>query len=1032
MATLEELKAQQERLSREYEAIQAEFSAGKNFTSGQAEIDRERREVAKFRELSEVSKQIRAQEAQTSAGGKTAEQQVNNSFPPNFNNESVTPNQQSTNLSPAEQAKLKNNASGQIDQKVEDVKGGSSQNNTVLAAAAAPKQEPATGTAQPQNTPLISGASGASLKADSAAQKSNVAGTILRNKLHNYTSYTYRLTLFLLTPDDYERLSTNPNNFKPTFALMSSGGGYANPSVKQKIEDGYGGQFTDTAGRHQDFLEDFFIENLNIETVVGLNAKTKASNAVNISFNIVEPYGLTLLDRLLSVCLTTSGNPNYVEQPYLLQIDFLANVNESSGSQGILIDTKKIAIKFLEFKIKPGPSGTEYRVRAIPFNHSAFNTTVASVPVNLSVEGETVGDFFDSANELSTILGDNTEENRIEAALDKLKTTIPEITEEDLERERARYKAAIIYSVKSFPAGYNTYMRNLVSKAKLFQYPPNLVAFNIHPKIANSKIVDEKKNDARSTPMGDRLASYAQTINGPGAANFFKNNSVKSIYAGTDVVNVIDRVVQSSEYIKNQLLQPESPRTPQQGEQPAVAGTEERQTTDTAANPQKIDANKMTNWYKIIPQVKIKEFDKSRNAFSKLVIYNIMPYDNANATHPDFPKTKLNINKCVRTYNYIYTGRNEDIISLDIDFDAAFYTTVTTYNKEKQRTSSYSGADAPVIDSKQNSAKDPVQPPVRIEPAPADTQQAGQLGRHQTAEDQAISSLARSLYTSARGDMLNLKLKIVGDPAFIKQDDIYYSPRQPDYQTAQTMSDNNGVYVPANPTTGQILFDAEQVFVQIIIKDAMDIDDKTGITNKRIQLSAGNYTNGTFSGIYKVLRVVSELSRGKFEQTLELVRMPDDAIEPQQIEQIKSTDAIRIATENKKDANSELATPPPAPAIAETERPDTGLQSTDVAKLKAAANNPPVIAPELNSGNGRPVVDAVPVSAAPVNANQAQNISPQNSTGLSFNDAFRQARKDFGNKPGGVFEWRGKLYQTNLSSEPFVANPKPVYPGANE
>jgi hypothetical protein len=51
---------------------------------------------------------------------------------------------------------------------------------------------------------------------------------------------------------------------------------------------------------------------------------------------------------------------------------------------------------------------------------------------------------------------------------------------------------------------------------------------------------------------------------------------------------------------------------------------------------------------------------------------------------------------------------------------------------------------------------------------------------------------------------------------------------------------------------------------------------------------------------------------------------------------------------------------------------------------------------------------------------------------LTFSDAFAQARKDFGNKPGGVFEWRGKLYQTNLQNEPFVANPTPVYPGANE
>jgi hypothetical protein len=75
---------------------------------------------------------------------------------------------------------------------------------------------------------------------------------------------------------------------------------------------------------------------------------------------------------------------------------------------------------------------------------------------------------------------------------------------------------------------------------------------------------------------------------------------------------------------------------------------------------------------------------------------------------------------------------------------------------------------------------------------------------------------------------------------------------------------------------------------------------------------------------------------------------------------------------------------------------------------------------------------AVNNQAAPTNANNAQNVAPQNTSGWSFSDAFRQARKDFGNRPGGVFEWRGKLYQTNYQNEPFVRNPTPVYPGANQ
>ena len=75
-STLDELKAKRDRLAKEYEAIQAEFGAGKNFLSGAAEADREARETAKFRELSAVNQQIRVETGQNSAQGQTAQAEL--------------------------------------------------------------------------------------------------------------------------------------------------------------------------------------------------------------------------------------------------------------------------------------------------------------------------------------------------------------------------------------------------------------------------------------------------------------------------------------------------------------------------------------------------------------------------------------------------------------------------------------------------------------------------------------------------------------------------------------------------------------------------------------------------------------------------------------------------------------------------------------------------------------------------------------------------------------------------------------------
>ena len=122
--------------------------------------------------------------------------------------------------------------------------------------------------------------------------------------------------------------------------------------------------------------------------------------------------------------------------------------------------------------------------------------------------------------------------------------------------------------------------------------------------------------------------------------------------------------------------------------------------------------------------------------------------------------------------------------------------------------------------------------------------------------------------------MLNIRVRIVGDPAFIKQDDALYQPTSKDYAQVVTKEGE----APIN-STGQIIFDNEEVYVQLIVKGAIDIDDTIGITNKAVKLSNGQSTTGSFSGLYKVQIVTSDFSRGKFEQTLELIRVPDDLVD---------------------------------------------------------------------------------------------------------------------------------------------------------
>lgn len=812
-----------------------------------------------------------------------------------------------------------------------------------------------------------------------------------KNVLHDYTSSTYRTTLYLLSSEDYSALVDKPDTFNPRYVLISSGGGYANKSASK-----------DVTGRHPDFMEDFFIEQLSLTTVVGLNAKTKASNAIEVSFTIVEPYGMTLLDRLQSACMMPPVNsPNYIDQPYLLEIDFLSNVEEAR-SKSIRIDRKRLSIKIIEMKIKPGTGGTEYRCRAVPYNHVAFQDTIATLPVALSVQAGTVGQFFDSESEVAKIFSQEIEKNeeRVESDLKKWLADQQAIaraegeapTLAELNKERDRLRASLNYATKSYPAGYNSFMRGVAGPGKTFAYTPSLIAFNIPDEtIKKSKIVDEKFAEISKVPMTDQNQGVKDSAQKP---NLPKGKSEQgfNINPGINIVQLIDRIMQSSEYITGQVKEAKdaiakynqiiSNNSNLLNDANQVSIDREQLAQEIRDAQAELKRYKLLNWYKIIPQVYLLNFDSSRNAYSKQVVYTILPYKAANAYHPDFAKTKIGKSKIVRSYNYLYTGLNQDIVGIDIDFDSLYYTSITAYQDNKVAT--VSTYENPNQDNN-NIVTDPDlknDNPVRtndlgtvIQTRGVYAPGAGQANRSSKRSSSAVADIAESIYTSSRGDMLNVQLRIIGDPAFIKQDDIYYNPMSPAYQAYNTPSQtavDSEETVPINPSTGQILFDQEQVFVQLLIKSAVDIDDATGITNKQIKLLNGRTTDATFSGVYKLLKVKSDFNRGKFEQTLELVKMPNDLFYE---DGSKTTPKVELKTQVAQ-TETETPTPPAAPATNQLVD-STGTNAEDTAKLKEAAAEPATNPVQSFSGEGTVAAAAQPTEAAPSNANDAPAIAPQ-------------------------------------------------------
>jgi len=120
--------------------------------------------------------------------------------------------------------------------------------------------------------------------------------------------------------------------------------------------------------------------------------------------------------------------------------------------------------------------------------------------------------------------------------------------------------------------------------------------------------------------------------------------------------------------------------------------------------------------------------------------------------------------------------------------------------------------------------------------------------------------LQRDLTSTSRGDMINIQLKIIGDPQLIKQDDLFY---------AQNIRPPTSQFTPNN----SLYYDGGELYVNVIFQSPIDYDESTGLAIPNL----GNYTYNLFNGIYKIITVDNIFRQGKFEQTLNLIRLPVNA-----------------------------------------------------------------------------------------------------------------------------------------------------------
>ena len=260
------------------------------------------------------------------------------------------------------------------------------------------------------------GATAAQQQVLTAASATNSIITPKGNVLDQYASYTYSLSLYLITPDQFNALSNGPPNFASWILLMQSGGAQNNPASSTNP----------TSGRSPYFSLDYYMDNLVLESRITGSGSGFAHNVNHLTFTVLEPSGLTLPSALAGAVqnlykqnnvVDKQGNPvsyafadyvmvikfyGYNDQGQLVQAGTVDATSSSNGSQagatsatqGAVV-TKYYPFRLNKLEFRLTTKGVEYTLKGVPHAYQiAASAQRGTIPENFNLVGKTVADIL--------------------------------------------------------------------------------------------------------------------------------------------------------------------------------------------------------------------------------------------------------------------------------------------------------------------------------------------------------------------------------------------------------------------------------------------------------------------------------------------------------------------------------------------------------------------------------------------------------------------------------------------------------------
>lgn len=640
------------------------------------------------------------------------------------------------------------------------------------------------------------------------------------NILHSFASYN---TLFTLSGVTEQELRDHSFLTNPVHDIVARSGGIGsagasefrsatgNPNEDRANEQEYLRQSGDRSREVLARGHNIFFEDVNILSTVSPSEERGLGDFTKMEFKLHEPFGITLIEKIKAAALL-NGFRDHMDAPMLLTIEF-KGYNEYGNPAYSKSITRKIPIVISRVELDVNEGGAIYDVIAVRYQDLAYDDRFKFPRTNIPVLADSL---TDAARQI---------EEKLQEAM-------------EVERDEHKVREVIDdYEIVFDP--------EIIAKSR--DYAANKPTHN----------VDQKNPNEETLRAGGGSRQRIEIKQAEG--------NVTTLTALTKMIEDMVRSTKGYSDIANEFWTTYLRKA-------GAIGSREKADPDTVKGiikdqnkfSQIVETNPFVDWFKVKTAVRThtESFDKITKQHRKTIVYKVIPYK----IHVlKFIKPGVYLNKSVseqgvqKEYNYIYTGQNHDIQNLRINYKAAYYQR-NVIEPEKANSGLFQIIDNTITkifgtEDKERQTGDGI----RSYPSVIKSRNLLEVSDKDKGKEARKSEFYDYL-TNPVADMMRIEMEILGDPAYICQD-----------QFIPLSGENEHIPGPMfNYLNFSFSADSYTPLIKLNYSFPADIDENKGL----MFTEAGKREHNLFfEGVYMVAKIESRFNQGQFTQNLTCVRL---------------------------------------------------------------------------------------------------------------------------------------------------------------